>query len=271
MPELPEVETTRRGIAPHILNNRIINVIIRDRRLRWPVATVLEHALCDKRFLSLERRAKYLLFYTDHGCMILHLGMSGSLRIVPSNTRPEKHDHVDIIFKSGHCLRFHDPRRFGSIHWTSKDPHNHALLRGLGPEPLGSELHGGYLYTRSRKRTLAIKNFIMNSHIVVGIGNIYANEALFHAGIHPQRQAGRISRQRYDNLAVAIKSILQRALDSGGTTLRDFVDGEGKPGYFQQKLQVYGRGDEPCNYCGETISQSRLGQRATYFCHVCQT
>jgi formamidopyrimidine-DNA glycosylase len=271
MPELPEVETTRRGIASHILNNKITNVIIRNRRLRWPVATVLEHTLRNETFCRLERRAKYLLFYTDHGCMILHLGMSGSLRVVPTNTRPEKHDHVDIIFKSGHCLRFHDPRRFGSIHWTRKDPLYHSLLRGLGPEPLGDELHGEYLYIRSRKRTLAVKNFIMNSRIVVGIGNIYANEALFHAGIHPQRQTGRISRQRYGNLAVAIKNILQQALDSGGTTLRDFVDGEGKPGYFRQKLQVYGRGGESCYYCGDTICQSRLGQRATYFCPVCQT
>ncbi len=270
MPELPEVETTRRGIAPHVLNNKIVKVVVRDRRLRWPVPARLIKQLEQQTIHTLDRRAKYLLFHTEHGCMILHLGMSGSLRIVPANTKPEKHDHVDIVFKSGQCLRFHDPRRFGSIHWTRRDPLRHKLLKDLGPEPLANGLNGEHLYAKSRKRIQTVKTFIMDSRTVAGIGNIYANEALFSAGIHPKRKSGRISIQRYNDLSDAIKDILQRALDKGGTTLRDFMDGEGNPGYFRQELQVYGRAGEICSQCGETIKEIRLGQRSTFYCPCCQ-
>ena len=271
MPELPEVETIRRGILPHILNREIKGIIVRERRLRWPVPPELERGLRNKTFTRLERRGKYLLFRADHGCLILHLGMSGSLRFIDADAKPGKHDHVDLVFTSGQCLRFHDPRRFGSIHWTELDPMQHPLLRGLGPEPLGNELDGPYLYRKSRNRKQPIKAFIMDSRIVTGIGNIYANEALFIAGIHPGRKAGRIAGQRYGKLVVAIRSVLQQALDRGGTTLRDFVDGEGRPGYFRQELCVYGRGNQPCYACETIIRQYRQGQRSTFFCPTCQT
>jgi formamidopyrimidine-DNA glycosylase len=270
MPELPEVETTRRGITPYILNNKIVKVVVRDRRLRWPVPARLKKQLEQQTIHTLDRRAKYLLFHTEHGCMILHLGMSGSLRVVPANTKPEKHDHIDIVFKSGQCLRFRDPRRFGSIHWTRRDPLRHKLLKNLGPEPLANGLNGEHLYARSRKRIQPVKTFIMDSRTVAGIGNIYANEALFFAGIHPKCKACRISRQRYNDLSDAIKDILQRALDKGGTTLRDFMNGEGNPGYFRQELQVYGRAGETCRQCGEAIMEIRLGQRSTFYCPRCQ-
>lgn len=271
MPELPEVETIRRGIMHHVLNREIRGIVVRDRRLRWPVPSELDQKLANKIFTRLERRGKYLLFRADHGCLILHLGMSGSLRVIDADTEPGKHDHVDMVFKSGPCLRLHDPRRFGSIHWTDADPMQHPLLRSLGPEPLGNELDGRYLHRKSKNRKQCVKAFIMDSHIVTGIGNIYANEALFAAGIHPGRKAGRIARQRYGQLVVAIRLVLQRALDKGGTTLRDFVDGEGRPGYFRQELCVYGRGDQPCYECAAIIRQYRQGQRSTFYCPSCQT
>ncbi len=202
--------------------------------------------------------------------MILHLGMSGSLRIVNKNDPPEKHDHVDIVLSSGCCLRLRDPRRFGSIHWTRFEPDQHKLLRDLGPEPLSHDFSGEYLFSKSRHRQVAVKNFIMNGHIVVGVGNIYANETLFKAGIHPKRKAGTISRKRYEKLAKSIKEILKISLEHGGTTLRDFVKSDGRPGYFQQELQVYGRAGESCSVCGSLIKKVMLGQRSAFFCPKCQ-
>lgn len=270
MPELPEVETTRIGISPHVLGNDVTDVIIRERRLRWPVPRQLKHQLVGQTINKIDRRAKYLLFHTKQGCMILHLGMSGSLRIVNKDTVPEKHDHVDIVFSSGICLRLRDPRRFGSIHWTSINPQHHKLIDHLGPEPLGDEFNAEYLYTKSRKRTQAIKTFIMDSRIVVGVGNIYANEVLFIAGIHPGRKAGKISMTRYENLVGSIKGVLNKALVKGGTTLRDFVNSDGKPGYFGNELQVYSRTGKDCSVCGSVIKLMRIGQRSTFYCSKCQ-
>ncbi len=271
MPELPEIETTRKGIAPYVVGKRVTDVIIRERRLRWPIPAGLKRSLKNKAIRKLRRRAKYLLFYTDNGCLLLHLGMSGSLRIIDNKWPPAKHDHVDIVFASGRALRFHDPRRFGSMLWTKGDPMDHKLLNQLGPEPLSDAFVADYLYARSRKRTQAIKTFIIDSRIVVGVGNIYASESLFLARINPNRKAGTISKARYGTLIVAIKDVLNRAIEKGGTTLRDFINSDGQPGYFKNELQVYGRGGEPCNNCQRPIKVARLGQRSTFYCASCQT
>jgi formamidopyrimidine-DNA glycosylase len=270
VPELPEVETTRKGIAPYVVGETVKDIIIRERNLRWPIPTSLKRSLKNQLIRKLRRRAKYLLFYTDKGCLILHLGMSGSLRVIDNQQAHEKHDHVDIVFESGHSLRYRDPRKFGSILWTKDDPLEHKLIKHLGPEPLSDEFNTDYLYARSRKRTQAIKTFIMDSRIAVGVGNIYANEALFLAGIKPNQKAGKVSKARYEKLIIAIKDVLTRAIKKGGTTLRDFINGEGKPGYFRNELQVYDREGEPCNYCKTTIKMVRLGQRSTFYCSNCQ-
>jgi formamidopyrimidine-DNA glycosylase len=270
MPELPEVETTRRGIRPHILGRTISTVTVRDRRLRWPVPRGLAARLAGQRVQAVERRGKYLLLYLDAGCLILHLGMSGSLHVVPAGTPAAKHDHVDIQFDQDKCLRLRDPRRFGSIHYTHGDPLRHKLLAGLGPEPLGEEFDGDYLYRRARGRRQSIKTFLMDSRVVAGVGNIYANEALFLSGIHPRRAAGRVSLPRFRVLAQNIKQVLGRAIDKGGTTLRDFTGGEGRPGYFSQELNVYDRADEPCKVCATPIRQYRIGQRSSFYCVRCQ-
>ena len=270
MPELPEVETTRRGIAPYVEGETVNAIIIRERQLRWPIPNQLKRSLKTQKIHKLERRAKYLLFYTDTGCLILHLGMSGSLRIINDNQAAEKHDHVDIIFEPGHRLRFHDPRKFGAVLWTKDDPYQHKLISKLGPEPLSKEFNTEYLFQRSRQRTQAIKTFIMDSHVVVGVGNIYANEALFIAGIHPRQKAGKISKTRYEKILTAIKQVLKKAIKKGGTTLRDFVNGEGKPGYFRHELQVYDREGKPCTQCSKAIRMIRLGQRSTFYCTNCQ-
>ena len=270
MPELPEVETTRRGISPHVVNRPVCAVAIRQRQLRWPVPAGLEQALVGNRVTTVGRRAKYLIFYLERGCLILHLGMSGSLRIVHPSLPADKHDHVDIVFSADACLRFRDPRRFGSIHWTDTDPLQHPLLRDLGPEPLGQGFSAARLYELSRNRTQAVKTFIMDSRTVVGVGNIYASEALFRSGIHPLRKAGKISRKRYGALAVAIREVLKAALAKGGTTLRDFTGGDGEPGYFRLDLDVYDRAGEPCRNCRGSIRQVRQGQRSTYYCPQCQ-
>jgi len=271
MPELPEVETTRLGIAPHIIGQVINDVIVRNKNLRWPITAALKKDLLNRQFIKIDRRGKYLLCYTDHGCMILHLGMSGNLRIVDKQIKPGKHDHLDILFASGNILRFHDPRRFGSILWTKKDPHQHKLIKNLGPEPLSKDFNGEWLYRRSRKRTQSIKNFIMDSHNVVGVGNIYASESLFLAGINPKRKAGNVSLERYECLTNAIKIILKQSIKHGGTTLRDFVNGDGKPGYFQQQLSVYGKTGQLCKQCNSTIKEIKLGQRSSFYCANCQT
>ena len=269
MPELPEVETSRRGIAPWVEQQEVSDVIVRDRRLRWPVPDDIALRLSGQTIRSVDRRAKYLLFDTGAGSAMLHLGMSGSVRIIDQDEPAGKHDHVDIRLGSGKALRFRDPRRFGSLLWA-EDPSEHALLRDLGPEPLSDDFDGEYLWHASRGRKVSIKPFIMNATIVVGVGNIYASEALYRAGIHPRRQAGRIARARMDRLATSIRSVLQRAIDAGGTTLRDFHGGDGEPGYFKQQLDVYDREGFPCRLCDTPITAVVLGQRSTYYCKTCQ-
>jgi formamidopyrimidine-DNA glycosylase len=270
MPELPEVETSRRGIEPHIVDSRVVRVVIRERRLRWPVSPDLDRALTGEIITSVGRRAKYLLLNTGAGTAILHLGMSGTVCVVDLGTPAGVHDHVDIEFDSGLVLRYRDPRRFGSLHW-SKAPLLHPLLCSLGPEPLGDDFDGHYLWQASRGRRVSVKQFIMNAHVVVGVGNIYASEALYLAGINPRRAAGRIAEHRYVSLADAIKSVLARAIKAGGTTLRDFYGGNGESGYFQQQLEAYGREHEPCRRCNTPITAIVQGQRSTYYCKSCQT
>ncbi|HSH29109.1 MAG TPA: bifunctional DNA-formamidopyrimidine glycosylase/DNA-(apurinic or apyrimidinic site) lyase [Thiohalobacter sp.] len=270
MPELPEVETTRRGIEPHLLGRRIVRMTVRERRLRWPVPRGLEARLAGQRTHAVRRRAKYLLIELDAGTLILHLGMSGALRILPAATPPGKHDHLDLELDDGLCLRLTDPRRFGALLWTTRRPESHRLLRELGPEPLSGDFNGDYLFELSRGRRAAVKNFIMDSHVVVGVGNIYANEALYLAGIHPARAGGRISRTRYAGLASAIKAVLEQSIRVGGTTLRDFTGSDGRPGYFRQSLRVYERAGQLCPGCGEPIRMKRIGQRSSYYCSHCQ-
>jgi formamidopyrimidine-DNA glycosylase len=270
MPELPEVETSRRGIEPHIINTRVTGVIVRNRSLRWPISKTVDRQLVGETIRCVTRRAKYLLINTDNGSAILHLGMSGSVFIVYQDTPAGVHDHVDIEFDSGKTMRFRDPRRFGSLHW-SKTPLQHKLLKSLGPEPLGDDFDASYLWERSRGRRVSVKQFIMNAQVVVGVGNIYASEALFLACINPRRAAGRISLLRYERLVVAIKDVLANAIKAGGTTLRDFYGGDGEAGYFQQQLQAYGREGEPCRRCNTPITAIVQGQRSTYYCKHCQT
>jgi formamidopyrimidine-DNA glycosylase len=270
MPELPEVETTRRGIEPHIVGKTVQSVVLRQRSLRWPIPARLKTVLPGQTIEAVSRRGKYLFLRTAVGSVIIHLGMSGSLRVTNKNDPAEKHDHVDFVFTDGCVLRLHDPRRFGAVLWTTRSPLQHKLIAALGPEPLSDEFNVDYLFQRSRKRKQAIKPFIMDSKIVVGVGNIYASEALFQAGIRPTIAAGRVSRARYEQLVQAIKDVLAAAIESGGTTLRDFTNGEGKPGYFQQELQVYGRAGEQCHVCGGKIKQIQQAQRASYYCPHCQ-
>jgi formamidopyrimidine-DNA glycosylase len=270
MPELPEVETTARGIAPHIEGQTVKQVIIRQPKLRWPVPETLNETLAGIRINSVSRRAKYLLFATDLGTVILHLGMSGNLRILQEEKIADKHDHIDFAFNNGTVLRYNDPRRFGSVLWTTFPPAEHSLLKDLGPEPLLSDFDGNHLYQYSRLRKSPVKSFIMDSHIVVGVGNIYANEALFMAGINPSRHAGIISLARYQHLADCIKTVLQGAIQQGGTTLRNFVNESGNPGYFKQQLRVYGRGGHPCIHCLQPLKEIRLTNRTTVFCTQCQ-
>lgn len=270
MPELPEVETTRRGIRPHIEQQMIDRVIVRETRLRWPVPVGLDRLLRGQRILSVGRRAKYLMLKTSKGHLLIHLGMSGSLRLVPASTPAAKHDHLDIVFAHGQSLRLHDPRRFGAVLWCEGDPNDHPLLRKLGPEPLEEDFDGDYLYQALHRRKAAIKLCLMDNKVVVGVGNIYANEALFLAGIHPGRSAARISRARIVRLAQTVREVLAAAITQGGTTLRDFVGGDGKPGYFSQQLHVYGRGGEGCDRCGHLIQQITQGQRSSWYCPHCQ-
>lgn len=269
MPELPEVETSRLGIAPWLEQQQVRRVTIRERRLRWPVPPAIDTVLPGKFIRSLRRRAKYLLFHTDGGTMMLHLGMSGSLRIVHPDEPAGKHDHVDIEVANGKALRFRDPRRFGSLLWTT-DPDSHPLLAKLGPEPLGADFSGEYLWRKARGRRIPVKQFIMDSAVVVGVGNIYASEALFLARIHPKRRADRIALPRTLLLAESIRAVLERAIEAGGTTLRDFHGGDGEPGYFSQHLNVYGRAGLSCFHCKRPIKVAVLGQRSTFYCVHCQ-
>jgi formamidopyrimidine-DNA glycosylase len=269
MPELPEVETTRRGLAPHLIGRRVERLTIRQPMLRWPIAIALRERLPGQSLDEIERRAKYLLVHTRAGSALLHLGMSGSLRVLPAATPAGLHDHIDWHLDSGHLLRYTDPRRFGCQLWQNPGE-VHALLAELGPEPLTDAFDGDYLWQLSRGRKSAVKLFIMDQKIVVGVGNIYAAEALFAAGIHPARAAGKVSLARYRDLADAIKRILEYAIRRGGTTLRDFISPDGLPGYFEQELFVYGRAGEPCRNCATPIRSVTLGQRSTFFCPHCQ-
>jgi formamidopyrimidine-DNA glycosylase len=269
MPELPEVETTRRGLLPHVVGRRIRDVIVREPRLRWPVPADLGRRVKGERITEIRRRGKYLLFEVGEGHVLVHLGMSGNLSLVPTGSPPRRHDHVDLALEGDSTLRLTDPRRFGAVLWV-KRPETHVLLKGLGIEPFDGGFGGEHLHRLAKGRRVPVKLFLMNAHVVTGIGNIYANEALFAAGVHPSRAAGRISRERWDGLAEAILRTLERALAAGGSTLRDFVGGDGRPGYFQNEYAVYGREGRPCPACHAPIRATRHAGRATYFCASCQ-
>ncbi len=268
MPELPEVETTRRGIEPHLLGQRLDRVILRETRLRWPVSEQVA-GLAGRRILEVGRRGKYLLLRLDRGHLIWHLGMSGSMRILPRGAPAGAHEHVEIELGNGQALKFRDPRRFGALLYTEHDPLQHRLLRRLGPEPLGDAFTADYLHRCCKMRSASIKTVLMNSHIVAGVGNIYASEALFLAGIRPARAARRNSRPRIARLVDAVRDTLANAIEHGGTTLQDFTQADGKPGYFRHELRVYGN-RSGCPVCGEPIRQVTLGQRASYYCPQCQ-
>jgi formamidopyrimidine-DNA glycosylase len=272
VPELPEVETTRRGIEPHVEGKRIARLVVRERRLRWPIPAALESLIEGREIDAVERRGKYLLLRIGSGNLIIHLGMSGSLRVIPDGTTAalKRHDHVDLVLADNTVLRYHDPRRFGCVLWQDGPIDAHPLIASLGPEPLSAAFSAQQLHSRSRGRKAPIKTFIMDSKVVVGVGNIYANEALFFAGINPQRAAGKLSLARYALLTDCIKRVLARAIEVGGTTLRDFTGSDGQPGYFAQSLQVYGRGGEPCKQCAKPLKEIRLGQRSTVYCTACQ-
>ncbi|MFZ0871230.1 MAG: bifunctional DNA-formamidopyrimidine glycosylase/DNA-(apurinic or apyrimidinic site) lyase [Rhodanobacter sp.] len=274
MPELPEVETTRRGIAPYLIGRRVLGVTLRRPDLRWPIPAAISELLPGQRIDAVERRAKYLLLHTEAGSALLHLGMSGALRVLPPDAPIGKHDHVDITLErtatqADRILRFTDPRRFGCLLWQAPGE-VHPLLANLGPEPLTDAFDGDLLWHLSRSRTAAVKLFLMDNAVVVGVGNIYASEALFAAGIDPRRAAGNVSRARYARLAAEVKRILAWAIERGGTTLRDFINPDGAPGYFFRELNVYGRAGEPCRVCGTAIRQVMLGQRSTFWCPHCQ-
>lgn len=275
MPELPEVETTRRGLAPAVEQRRIVRAVVRHRGLRQPVPPGLERRLAGARVRGLSRRGKYLLFDCEQkdqqaGTLLVHLGMSGRLWLVDGATAPEKHDHFDLVIDSGRVIRLRDPRRFGLVLWHNGDPFAHPLLAAIGPEPLTRNFDGAVLHREIRSRSAAIKPVIMDSHVVAGVGNIYANEALFRAGIDPRTPANRVSRARCDALAREIKAVLGEAIDAGGSSLRDYVGSDGLAGHFQNRFFVYGRAGEPCMRCGAAIREISLGQRATCYCPACQ-
>lgn len=270
MPELPEVETTRRGLEPHLKGQRIATVIVRNPRLRFPVIPELAQILPGLSIRGVFRRGKYLLLDCGQGWLILHLGMSGSLRILPAATPVEKHDHFDLVLENDFCMRLRDPRRFGAVIWTQTDPMRHPLLAKLGVEPLTDNFDGAWLYRITRGRKTNIKQTLMDGHLLVGVGNIYANEALFRAAINPKLSASRLGRERCIRLARTVREVLEQAIAAGGSSLRDFVDSSGKPGYFQQQYFVYGRAGEPCQICANPIRQLRQGQRSTFYCSYCQ-
>lgn len=269
MPELPEVETTRRGIEPYLTGRRVASVTVREPRLRWPVPPSLPRTVRNQAIRAVRRRAKYLLLDLERGTLIMHLGMSGNLRVVPGDHPLKTHDHLDLVLDDGNRLRFNDPRRFGSVHWAER-AETHPLLSRLGPEPLSEVFDGDWLRSKLRGRRSPIKIALMDASVVVGVGNIYASEALFRAGIHPLRAAGRISAKRLQRLAESVKHVLAEAIEAGGTTLRDFYGGDGKPGYFQFRLDVYGRAGEPCRHCGMALAHKVIGQRASFYCPRCQ-
>ena len=270
MPELPEVETTRRELEPHLVGRRVSRVLVREPRLRWPVPAELASRLEGQLVTGLGRRAKYLLASTRDGTVLIHLGMAGSLRIVSTGEPSGPHDHIDWRLDDGPVLRYRDPRRFGAMLWWNGPPGAHPLLSRLGPEPFSNTFHGRWLYERSRGRRAAVKSFLMDGRIVAGVGNIYANEALFEAGIHPGRAAGRIARGRYEALAEALRRILGRSIGDGGTSFRDYVRTDGEPGGFQNRLTVYDRAGRECVRCGATLRGRAIAQRSTVWCPHCQ-
>jgi len=269
MPELPEVETTKRGISPHAIGYKIEKVIVRNNKLRWPVDQKALNLLKGRKIFACTRRGKYLELKTDKGNILIHLGMSGSLRII-TNEEVGKHDHVDIVLSNGKSIRYNDPRRFGCV-VVNREGDEHRLLANLGVEPLSDDFDNEFLFQKSRKRNMPVKAFIMNGQIVVGVGNIYAQEALFNSGIHPNRPASKVSKKRYLVLTQNIRTVLNEAIKAGGSSLKDFTGADGKPGYFQQTLKVYGRKDEPCVSCNKKLKQIIIGQRSTVFCSRCQT
>jgi formamidopyrimidine-DNA glycosylase len=270
MPELPEVETTRRGLLPHVLGRKVRGVVVRNANLRWPVPRDLARRLTGEEFTAIRRRGKYLLFDCPSGHLLVHLGMSGKLSIVADGEPARLHDHVDLRLDGGKALRFTDPRRFGAMLWAKGDAEDHDLIRGLGIEPLEGGFTGAALRGLAAGRHVAVKQFLMNGRIVTGVGNIYASESLFQAGVHPLREAGRISFARWERIAIAVRATLERALAAGGSTLRDFAAADGRPGYFQHEFSVYGRDGKPCLACGAAIRALRQGQRSTFYCPRCQ-
>lgn len=270
MPELPEVETTRRGLLPHVVGRRIRDVVVRNGNLRWPVPADLAGHLKGARVDAIRRRGKYLLFDCCTGHLLVHLGMSGRLTVVDSALPARRHDHIDVRFDGAAAMRLTDPRRFGAMLWVSGKPEDHVLLKDLGLEPLDAAFTGAALEHRARGRRVAVKHFLMDGHVVTGVGNIYASEALFEAGIHPSRSVSRLSLGRWERVAGAVRSTLERALAAGGTTLRDFASADGHPGLFQTKCAVYGREGKPCPRCGARVRSVRQGQRSTFYCPRCQ-
>lgn len=270
MPELPEVEIIYRGLEPHLVGRTISRVTIRHAKLRYPIPVELTANLPGQNIYSLARRAKYLLIQCDKGWLILHLGMSGSLRLMAGDSPADRHDHFELALDDGQHMRLRDPRRFGAVLWTENDPATHPLLRQLGVEPLSAAFTGHYLHMIVQQRTAAIKTLLMNSHLIAGIGNIYANEALFRAGVRPETLGHRLSHRHCEKITTAVKETLELAIAAGGSSLRDFVNAAGQPGYFQQHYNVYGRGQEPCRVCATPVNHSRQGQRSTFYCPHCQ-
>ncbi|MCY7295762.1 bifunctional DNA-formamidopyrimidine glycosylase/DNA-(apurinic or apyrimidinic site) lyase [Alteromonas sp. a30] len=274
MPELPEVETTKRGIEPHLTSKHVSHVIVRQPKLRWPITDNLESILDGARLNTVERRAKYLLLTFEKegtaGALMIHLGMSGNLRVIQDDAAPQKHDHLDIVFEDETTLRYCDPRRFGCVLWLGENPLSHNLLAHLGPEPLSESFNTDYLWQRSRGKSSAVKKFVMDQKVVVGIGNIYATEALFSAGIRPDKPASKVTKAQYQKFVSAAKLILENAIHQGGTTLKDFIGGDGKPGYFAQELLTYGRAGLPCITCNTTLKDIKLNNRASVYCPKCQ-
>jgi len=271
MPELPEVETTRRGIYPHIQLQKVASVIIRRRDLRWPIPENISQLIEGKLLLDINRRGKYLLMEFESGTALLHLGMSGSISILNSEIPPGKHDHFELYFANNKIMRFNDPRRFGCFIWAGKEPLAHKLLVNLGVEPLDQGFNAEYIYQAGKKKKISIKQLVMDSKLLVGVGNIYANESLFLAGIHPARAANRISLKRYERLVSNIKKVLTKAIEQGGTTLQDFTQVNGRPGYFSQALRVYGKAGQPCSNCNTLLSEIRQSGRSSVFCNNCQS
>lgn len=269
MPELPEVEVCRQGITPHILDQTVTKVIVRNAKLRWPIPDSVQ-TMVNSKVESVDRRSKYLLIKFSHGTLVLHLGMSGTIRVIDANTEVAKHDHFDLVLSNNKALRLNDPRRFGAVLWFDQHIDEQGLLAKLGPEPLSDDLTPDYLFEKSRNRKVPIKTFLMNSHIVVGVGNIYANESLFKAGILPTALAGSISKKRFNALTDIIKEVLAAAIAQGGTTLKDFTQADGRPGYFAQQLLVYGRAGKKCMVCETILEEVRQSNRSSVFCPTCQ-